>query len=198
MARLTRLLTNIAVLIGGVFMIGASMVIFVEVLIRKFANMSLEGLHEVSGFAMAVTFAWAMPFTILTRGHIRVDVLYSRLSSRMKLGLDIFAALAFSLYLIALAFHAYTLTTASWSAGTIASGILGIPLYIPQTFWALGLIVACLVLLVALAVSARALLHGQIEAAAKSLAPYGETEDKAVMDDLEAGAFTQSSTSRNE
>jgi TRAP-type C4-dicarboxylate transport system permease small subunit len=198
MARLTRLLTNVAVLIGGVFMIGASLVIFVEVLIRKFANMSLEGLHEVSGFAMAVTFAWAMPFTILTRGHIRVDVLYGRLSRRWRLGLDIFAALAFSFYLIALAIHAYTLTAASWSAGTIASGILGIPLYIPQALWALGLIIACLVLIIALGVAVRALLLGQIDAAAKSLAPYGESEDKAVMDDLEAGAFTQSTTSRNE
>jgi len=198
MIRLTRRLTTIGVLIGGVFLVGVSIVIFIEVLLRKFANMSLEGLHEISGFAMAVTFAWAMPFTILTRGHIRVDIVYGRLSPPLRLGLDIFSALAFSFYLVVLAVHAYTLTAASWTAGTIADGILGIPLAIPQALWALGLIVACLVLIVAVAAAARALLRGQIEAAAKSLAPYSAQEDEAPADDLEAGARTQPSTTRHE
>lgn len=197
MAKLTRVLTMISVLIGGVFMIGVSLVIFVEVLIRKFANMSLEGLHEVSGFAMAVTFAWAMPFTILTRGHIRVDVFYSQMSQRVRLGLDIFAALAFSIYLVVLAIHAYALTIASWSEGTIASGVLGIPLYIPQALWALGLIVACLVLIVAIVVACRALIHGRIEAAASSLSPYDAAEEQVVMSDLESGAFTDSVEYKN-
>lgn len=198
MTQLARLLTNVGVFIGGIFLIGASIVITIEVLLRKFANTSLEGLHEISGFAMAVTFAWAMPFTILTRGHIRVDVVYALLRPSLKLGLDLFAAVAFSFYLVVVAVHAYTLTMASWTAGTLASGILGIPLAIPQAMWALGLAVATLVLVVAFATAAHALLRGRVEAAAESLAPFGAPEDEGLADKSQASGGSAISTGQRE
>lgn len=196
MTRLTRLLTAVGVLIGGIFLIGASLVITVEVLLRKFANTSLEGLHEISGFAMAITFAWAMPFTILTRGHIRVDVVHGLLSKRLKLGLDLFAAVAFSFYLVVLAIHAYSLTLASWTAGTLASGILGVPLAIPQVLWMLGLSVATLVLIVAFATASRALMRGEIEAAADSLAPYSAPEEELLTGKIEASGVAEQTSQR--
>ena len=174
MDRLTRLLTNIGVLVGGIFLVGASLVITFEVFLRKFANTSIESLHEVSAFAMAITFAWAMPFTILTRGHIRVDLLYSRLSARARLATDIFAALALAAYLVVVVQHCAQLTISSWSAGTFSSGVIEVPLAIPQAIWTAGFLVAALVLVIALANAGYAFAKGRTAEAAATLAPYAQ------------------------
>lgn len=182
MSRLTSILTDIGIWIGGIFLFGASLVITGDVLVRKFFSISFEGLHEISGFAMAVTFAWAMPFTILTRGHVRVDVLYGRLQPRARLVLDFAAALAMVFYLAILVQHCLLLTTASWNAGTLSSGILGLPLVVPQSLWTAGLAVACIVLVIALLRAANAIRRGQLETAHDSLAPYAMTSTDAEID----------------
>lgn len=179
MTRLTTALTGIGVWIGGLFLIGISFVIVAEVLLRKFANMSIQGIDEISGYAMAITFAWAMPFTILTRGHVRVDVLYGRMRPGVRLAFDVVAALAFAAYLAVLARQCLVLTLSSGEAGTLSSGILPVPLVIPQSAWTAGLAVACLVLVLSLARALLALARGNAAVAVAALSPYDEAETEA-------------------
>lgn len=179
MNRLTTALTGIGVWIGGLFLLGISFAIVIEVLLRKFANTSMQGIDEISGYAMAITFAWAMPFTILTRGHVRVDVLYGRMPPGVKLAFDVVAALAFALYLAVLAWQCGVLTLSSWQAGTLSSGILPVPLVIPQSAWTAGLGVAGVVLVLSLGRALLAVARGNAAVAIAALSPYDEAAVEA-------------------
>ena len=63
---------SLGVWAGGVTLFVISFSVCVEVLVRKFFNTSIQGIDELAGYGMAISFAWAMPYAIRTNAHIRV------------------------------------------------------------------------------------------------------------------------------
>jgi TRAP-type mannitol/chloroaromatic compound transport system permease small subunit len=57
------------------------------------SNAMIEG----QWFMFGLVFLLCAPWTLLERGHVRVDILYNRLPARWRVGIDIFGGLLFLL-----------------------------------------------------------------------------------------------------
>jgi TRAP-type mannitol/chloroaromatic compound transport system permease small subunit len=164
---------------GGALMLAAAFLVAIEVLLRKFLLVSLGGADELSGYAFAISTAWALSFTLLRRAHVRVDALYGQLPQRMRAVLDIAALAAIASFAFLLAWHASAMWRTSWDFAARATTPLQTPLWIPQGLWSLGLILFVLVTLALLLRAVLALLAGDL-ASVRALAGARTIEEDAA------------------
>jgi len=94
---------------------------------------------DFSGFMLAAATFLAMPYTFRTGGHIRVTLVTSRLRPRARLGAEV-AALSVAATLTGYAcWFILALIEESWHFNDVSPGIVPVPLWIPQCFMALGM-----------------------------------------------------------
>lgn len=130
---------------GGALMVAASVLIGVEVVIRKAFNLSIGGADELSGYALAIGSAWAFGFTLLERSHVRIDSLYVLLPRPVCAVLDLVALFVFGGFMALVTWHGYGVLRQSMDVGARSMSPLATPLVAPQLLWVLGLAVAVLV-----------------------------------------------------
>ncbi|WP_010138767.1 TRAP transporter small permease subunit [Oceanicola sp. S124] len=111
---------------------------------------------DFAGFLLAAASFLAMAHTLRAGVHIRVNLLISRLNPRATWGLELFTlALATALAAYATR-YAIALTYESWDYGDMSSGMVAVPLWIPQLFMDAGLALLTLAFLDTLVESIRA------------------------------------------
>jgi TRAP-type C4-dicarboxylate transport system permease small subunit len=160
MGRLDRLIARVwslsryGVWFGGALILLAAVIIGIEVVIRKLFNVTIGGADELSGFALAISSAWALGFALLERAHVRIDSLYTALPAPVCAFLDILGLTVFTVLMSLLTWQALGVFQASVEMGSRTMTVLETPLMVPQFFWLLGLasfvIIAALLLLRAL------------------------------------------------
>lgn len=64
---------------------------------RKFLNVSSNAFLEVQWYLFAAVFLLAAGDTLLRNGHVRIDIVFSRLPQRARLGIELAATLLFLL-----------------------------------------------------------------------------------------------------
>jgi len=165
---LARTVARAGVLLGGVLVLGAALLVGVDVLLRRFFNTSVGGADEISGYTLAIGSAWAFGATLLDRAHVRIDSLYARFPRRARLALDFLALVAFTAFMALVTWHAYAVLAETIAVGARSMSPLATPLVIPQTLWVLGLLSVVLIGVLLLLVSLAAVLRGQ-EAVARRL-----------------------------
>lgn len=101
---------------------------------------------EFTGFFLASASFLALPYTLREGGHIRVSLLIQHLSGRPRRAIELWclgsAAMLtayFTWFLIALVFE-------SLEFGDVSPGMVPVPLWIPQSGMALGLVVLTIAL----------------------------------------------------
>lgn len=124
--------------IGGLGLLAASWLIVIDLAARKLAGMSLGGADEIAGYVLAVASAWAFPLTLLRRSHIRVDVLYTRVSPRFRVALDCLALACLGIFVGLLTFHAWGVLADSIHFRSVSNTPLQVPQWIPQALWFAG------------------------------------------------------------
>lgn len=163
----TERLAHAAVWVGGALMIGASVLVTVDVLLRKFMATSLGGADEISGYLFAIATAWAFSYALLHRVNVRIDALYLLLPGPVKAVLDVFGLLLLSGFIGILTWRAVLLlldTYANWSRSITP---LQTPLAIPQTLWVMGLLLFSFTLALVLVAGIWALVRGDLLAVQK-------------------------------
>lgn len=123
---------------GGLLLLSAFLV-GSEVLMRSVFQHSFGGVDEVSSYIFAVGVAWSLAFTLLHRAHIRIDLVYARLSSRSRAALDILALAALIAVTALLFQQALVTVSTSFELNSRSNTPLGVTLWIPQSIWAAGL-----------------------------------------------------------
>ena len=73
-----RLENMLAVIFGAIFL-ALSVLITLEVLLRKLFGFSLQGSHELGGYALAVGATLSFTLALFGRNHIRIDIIHERL-----------------------------------------------------------------------------------------------------------------------
>lgn len=164
----------------GAFVIGA------EVVLRKIFLVSLGGADEMANYALAISTAWSLSFTLLHRAHIRVDALYLRLPASICAVLDVIALMSLLLFAVLLTWFAYEVWMTSWSFEATANTPLGTPLWIPQGLWLLGLGSFVLTILLLLARSLRAIAGGDFAAVNRIAGTRSVDED--LQEELDAAS----------
>lgn len=133
-------ISRILAALGGLGIIFISTMICVDVILRKFFGTTLGGASEVAGFIFAVGTAIAYPYVLLERAHIRIDVVYNRLSARARAFLDLAAMVLMLIFATRLTISAFDLLVKSWEGGSRSVGVINIPLWVPQSMWVVGFI----------------------------------------------------------
>lgn len=160
LSTLERLL-KVAVWIFGSALMLVAVTVSVEVVLRQIFDFgSIIGI-EYSGYILAVSSAFAFPFTLLKRGHVRVDFI-KFVSPRIEIFADMLAILSMLFLAICLTVFAFGVFSQSLSLGAVSSSPLETPLWLPQGLWFLGLLVFSLIAAVVLFAALFKLLRGEI------------------------------------
>lgn len=136
-------------LAGGVLILAAAVLVAVDVMIRKLANVTLGGADELSGYALAIGSTWSFAFVLLNRGNVRIDALYQHLPRALAGLCDVLAVAALLLFGSVVAWYGWGVVAQSWASNSHSNSSLAVPLAVPQLLWWLGWLwfVLCAVLL---------------------------------------------------
>ena len=142
---LTRLY-RISGYIAALCLVAIAMLVFTSILSRIFL-IYIPGLTEYSGYAMAGASFLAFAYTFENRGHIRVEVLISRLDSRIRWYIEVWCLLIGSIVSMLLAVYFARLVYWSWKFQEHSEGSDAILLWKPQSLVLAGatLLAVCVV-----------------------------------------------------
>jgi TRAP-type C4-dicarboxylate transport system permease small subunit len=172
-----RSLTRFGLWFGGALVLGAALLIGVDVTLRKFFNTSIGGADELAGYALALGTAWSLGAALLDRAHIRIDSLYVLFPRGLRLALD-FAGIGLLIAFFGLiAWHGWSVVQQSWVSGSRSQSALATPTVIPQTIWLLGLALFFLIGLALLAYSAWLIASDRAEEAERAISTRSAAEE---------------------
>lgn len=140
------------------FTLGCVLVCFAVVVLRYAFNMGYVWLQELYVWQHAVVFMVGAGYTFLHGGHVRVDIVYGRMSPRRQAMIDIFGTLVFLLpWLAVVAWTSLSFISSSWSireASSQTGGLQGLYL-LKSVIW----VFCALVGLQGLAMIGRSILY---------------------------------------
>lgn len=152
MERLHRIL--FALSRGSVWLFGSGYLLIAvattaDVVLRNVFGTGVPGVYEISGYVFAVATTWGFSFVLFERAHVRIDVAYQRLGTRLRAWLDLAGLLALLLFASVLAWRGWTTLDDTLLFGARARTTLQTPLWIPQSVWLAGLVffVLCILFL---------------------------------------------------
>ncbi len=178
-------IARLSSLVFGVTMLLLSVAITVETVVRKAFSISLGGVDELSGYAIAVGAPLAFAVALVERSHIRINLLYVRLGPRLRALADAAAALSLTAIAVFLAVFAWRTFAETRLYQSLAQTPWATPLVYPQALWLATLVVFLLVALV-LAWRVLARLLRRDWAGLEAVAGPGSVEEelRAELEDL--------------
>jgi TRAP-type C4-dicarboxylate transport system permease small subunit len=127
-----------ACIIGGWILIALSVAIGIEVVLRKVFSLSLQGIDEYGGYALAVTSALGMAYCFYEYAHIRIDLVVRRFPTKWLWASSFLAITTLGIVAGLFAVKAWSVVLESWEFGAYANTSLRTPMHIPQGLWATG------------------------------------------------------------
>ena len=155
-------LSRAAIWVAGGLTLASALYITGDVLARYFLGKPLGGADELSGYAFAISIAWALSFATLQRANIRIDALYQYLPPRVGAVFDWLALVVLGVFIVYWTRYAATVAGLSWDNQSTANTTFATPLWIPQILWVAGLLWLCVVLALMLLRSTIALVTGDL------------------------------------
>ncbi len=110
-------------------------------------GMTIPSYADFTGFFLAAASFLALAGTLRDGGHIRVTLLTGLFSKGVQKIFDIGAVILALAITAFAAFYSYKLVHESWTYNDLSSGIVPVPLWIPQASIAIGLTVLAIALL---------------------------------------------------
>jgi TRAP-type mannitol/chloroaromatic compound transport system permease small subunit len=174
-----RRLAQIMAVIAGAGLIATAFLVSAEVVLRKLFAVSLNAGAELSSYMLGIASTWGFGYTLLLRGHVRVDALVRLLPLGLVAWIDLLALSGLGAAALIVLWQGWGTLAASWSLNSHSMTPLVVPLWIPQGLWVAGL-AFFLVVILALAVRAiRLLIAGRFREA-RQLIGTPEIEEEAV------------------
>ena len=133
-------LSRAAAIVAGYALLGLSLAICVEIILRRTANVSLQGVDEIGGYVLAGTSAFGFAYALLHRAHTRIDIFLLRGGPRLQAALNLLAGFVLAGIAVFMAWRAYATFARSLDLGSVAATPLQTPIWIPQAVWLAGLV----------------------------------------------------------
>jgi TRAP-type C4-dicarboxylate transport system permease small subunit len=150
MHRLRVINKGVALVVGAGLLLCAAFVL-TDIVMRQIGT-SLGGTEEIAGYTMALATSWGMSYTLLELGHVRIDLLRSRVDSFKRALFDVFSMIVMSGVIITIAIKAWPVLERSILNGSTANTPLETPLVWVQLPWFAGWVwFACMSTLTTLA-----------------------------------------------
>ena len=129
-----------AVWAGGAALMLSAIMVTIDVLSRKYLNVTMSGSDEITGYVFAGATTWAYAYCLLHRSNIRIDAFYNFLPVSLRAVLDIVALIALLIFMGFFTEKAVAVVADSWANNSVSVTTLLTPLWIPQIVWLTGLI----------------------------------------------------------
>ncbi|PMR72444.1 TRAP transporter small permease subunit [Billgrantia endophytica] len=139
----------------GAMMILLALLITLETIIRKVFSLSLGGVDELGGYAIAIAAPLAFCVAMVEQAHIRINLLHMRLPATVQAVLNALAALSLGLLAAFLLYFTVQTVQDTQAYRSIAQTPWATPLIYPQSVW---LVAMSAFALAAFVLSAKALL----------------------------------------
>lgn len=157
-----RTLDQIAVILalvaGGAVAVLAILIV-VDIAARSLFRFSLQGTDELGGYTLALTGSLGLAYTLIRRGHPRIDIGFRLFPPRMRQVLHVVALATLTGFALFMSQHAIDEFRGTIAFGSVTNTPLQTPLWVPQVFWVAG---TCFFALTALVMTVHgALLIGQ-------------------------------------
>lgn len=110
---------------------------------REF-GLNIPSGDDFTAWALAATSFLGLAHTFKAGDMIRVGIVLERLTGRRRQALEIFALLVSVAFIGFFAKNAIQMTWDSYRFGDTSTGVVAVPLWIPQTGYALGLVILCI------------------------------------------------------
>ena len=87
---LSRLVDTLVIIVGW-WLVALSILTCVEMVTRKLFSFSLQGIDEVGGYTLAICASIGYSYTLITRGHTRIDFMIGKLPAKARAALNCLA-----------------------------------------------------------------------------------------------------------
>jgi TRAP-type C4-dicarboxylate transport system permease small subunit len=116
-------------------------------IVGRLAGVLVPGADDLAGYALVATSFLALAYTLKGGGHIRVALLLRRLPPKPRRLAELGALALGTAITLYFTWFAIELAWLSWRFGDMSQGVLPIPLWLPQSVMAAGLIILAVALL---------------------------------------------------
>ena len=134
-ARVSRWLARI----GGAMMLVCAILVSLDVVVRAAFKVTYFESFELSTYAFAIATALGLSYALVSRAHIRIEVLYMLLPARRRGWVDLFAYVVLAVCALTLLYWSAQLVLGNYQSGARSNSSLSLPLVIPQGIWLVGL-----------------------------------------------------------
>ncbi len=148
---------------AGAFGLAMIAVMVTAQIVGRLFGVLVPAAQEVAGYLMAASSFLALAYTLRVGGHVRVSLLINNLQGRRRLIAEILClaiGLGLSVFLL---FYMGDLLLHGLSYGAVSGGMIGIPLWIPQSFVVFGLFALSIAVLDSLVSSLRGRLPDYVD-----------------------------------
>lgn len=126
--------------IGGMLILLTAILVSLDVFFRNVFQWTAFESYELAtyGIALAITFGFA--WALVSKAHIRIEVIYNVLPLKPRGWLDVFALGVLAVVVVALTYWALQVVLDSVEMGSRSNSSLAIPMAWPQGLWLIGLV----------------------------------------------------------
>jgi TRAP-type C4-dicarboxylate transport system permease small subunit len=129
---------DVLVLAAGWWLVLLSIATCVEMVTRKLFSFSLQGVDEVGGYTLAIVSAIGFSYTLITRGHTRIDFLIGKLPAGVRAALNALAMLTLAGMAVFALRRGWEVVAESIEFQSHATTPLQTPMWLPQSIWLVG------------------------------------------------------------
>jgi TRAP-type C4-dicarboxylate transport system permease small subunit len=129
---------DVLVLAVGWWLIALSVATCIEMVSRKLFAFSLQGVDEVGGYTLAIVGAIGFSYTLITRGHTRIDFLVSKMPERARSVLNMLAMVTLAGMVVFAVSRAWVVLSESIEFQSHSTTPLQTPMWVPQSLWLTG------------------------------------------------------------
>lgn len=136
--------------LSALFIISLVLLILTEIFLRSFFDFSTMIADEYSGYFYLASVFLALGYTFRENGHIRINIITSKLSKGFNKKIDIFVSIIAIIILSFALIRTYLFTYDSYELEMLSENVSETPLYLPQMFMPLGIfifILACILVI---------------------------------------------------
>ena len=130
---------RLAALVGGYAILGVAVFVSLEVVLRRAVGISLQGADEFGGYALAGAAAFGFAYTLMQRGHTRIELVLERLPRRAAGMFDVLAMVTVAAMAVFLAWRGWAVMGESIEFRSLSGTPSQTPLWKPQAVWVAGL-----------------------------------------------------------
>jgi len=141
------LLSTIGMYISGVGIFVMSLLITIEIAGRYVLGFSLLVADEWSGYLLVIVTFLGLAYTMRAKGFMQMELLTKRLAPRKRNLLTVFLVIVALIYSILIEYRLILIAWSSYSTKYVSVSMAQTPLFIPQLFMPLGMMLLILELL---------------------------------------------------